>query len=172
VIAPFAGKTPEIHPSAWVVDSAVIIGDVALGADASVWFHAVVRGDVERIRIGARSNVQDNATVHVTGGRWATLVGDDVTIGHAAVVHGCTVGDRCLIGIGAIVLDGAAIGDDCLVGAGSLVTPGSAIPPRSLVLGAPAKRVRELTPEELAHLRQSAANYVAHARAYRSAGVR
>jgi carbonic anhydrase/acetyltransferase-like protein (isoleucine patch superfamily) len=172
VIAPFDGRTPEIHPTAWVVDSAVIIGDVVLGADVSIWFHAVVRGDVERIRIGARSNVQDNATVHVTGGRWATVVGDDATIGHAAVVHGCTVGDRCLVGIGAIVLDGATIGDDCLVGAGALVTPGTTIPPRSLVLGAPARRVRDLTPEELAHLRQSAANYVSHARAYRAAGVR
>lgn len=172
MIAPFDGKTPAIHPSAWVVASAVIVGDVALGADASVWFHAVVRGDVERIRLGARTNVQDNATVHVTGGRWPTLVGDDVTIGHAAVVHGCTIGNRCLIGIGAIVLDGAEIGDDCLVGAGALVTPGTKVPSGSLVLGAPARRVRELDAEERDHLVRSAANYVAHARAYRAAGVR
>ena len=172
VIAAFDGKTPALDPSVWVVDSAVIIGDVRLGAESSVWFHAVLRGDVERIRIGARSNVQDNATVHVTGGRFGTTVGDDVTIGHAAVLHGCTVGNRCLIGIGAIVLDGAEIGDDCLVGAGALVTPGTQVPAGSLVLGSPARRVRELNADEVAHLRRSAANYVSHARAYRSAGVR
>jgi len=172
VIVPFDGKSPQIDPSVWLADSAVIVGDVVLGAGASVWFHAVVRGDVERIRIGARSNVQDHATVHVTGGRWPTLVGDDVTIGHAAVVHGCTVGHRCLVGIGAIVLDGAELGDDCLVGAGALVTPGTKIPPRSLVLGAPARRARDLTDAELAHLRASAAGYVSRAAAYRAAGVR
>jgi gamma-carbonic anhydrase len=172
MIAPLGDRVPEIHPTAFVADSAVVIGDVALGPDASLWFHAVVRGDVERVRIGARSNVQDNATVHVTRDRWPTLVGEGVTVGHAAVLHGCTVGDRCLIGIGAIVLDGAVIGEECLVGAGALVTPGTRIAPRSLVLGSPARRVRDLSADEVARLHASAASYLEHVRRYRAHGVR
>jgi carbonic anhydrase/acetyltransferase-like protein (isoleucine patch superfamily) len=168
MIAPFGERTPHIDPTAFVVDAAVIIGDVTLGPAASVWFHAVVRGDVERVRIGARTNVQDNATIHVTRDRWPTLVGDGVTIGHAAVLHGCAVGDHCLIGIGAIVLDGATLGEETLVGAGALVTPGTTFPPRSLVLGSPAKRVRELTADEVARLHQSADSYLEHARNYRA----
>jgi carbonic anhydrase/acetyltransferase-like protein (isoleucine patch superfamily) len=172
MIAPIGERRPQIDPTAFVVEAAVIIGDVALGAAASVWFHAVIRGDVERVRIGARTNVQDNATVHVTRERWPTVVGEGVTIGHAAVLHGCTVGDHCLIGIGAIVLDGATVGDETLVGAGALVTPGTALPPRSLVLGSPARRVRELAADEVARLHQSAESYLAHARSYRAAGIR
>ena len=172
MIAAFGHHTPQIDPDAFVVDSAVVIGDVVLGPDASVWFHTVLRGDVERIRIGARSNLQDNTTVHVTGGRWPTLVGEAVTVGHAAVLHGCAVGDHSLIGIGAVVLDGAVIESECLIGAGALVTPGTHVPARSLFLGRPARRVRELTGEEIARLRQSAANYVERARAYRAAGIR
>ncbi|HZP43730.1 MAG TPA: gamma carbonic anhydrase family protein [Candidatus Binatia bacterium] len=172
MIAPFGDKRPAIDPTAWVVDSAVVLGDVVLGPEASLWFGAVVRGDVERIRIGARSNVQDNATVHVTGGRWPTLVGAGVTVGHAVVLHGCTIGDDCLVGIGAVVLDGAVVEPECLIGAGALVTPGTRIPARSLVLGSPARRVRALTDEEVAQVRQSAANYVEHARRYRALGVR
>src|SRR5437899_4322001 len=144
VIAAIDGRTPIVDPTAFVVDSAVVIGDVVLGPEASLWFHAVVRGDVERVRIGARTNLQDNATVHVTRARWPTLVGEGVTVGHAAVLHGCIVGDHCLVGIGAIVLDGAVIEAECLVGAGALITPGMRIPARSLVLGSPARRVREL----------------------------
>ena len=154
VIAALGDKIPRIDPTAFVVDSAVVVGDVVLGPEASVWFHAVVRGDVERVRIGARSNVQDNATIHVTRDRFATIVGDFVTVGHAAVLHGCTIGDHCLIGIGAIVLDGVVIESECLVGAGSLVTPGTRIPPRSLVLGSPARRVRDLSGDEIDRLRQ------------------
>ncbi len=172
MIASLGERRPEIHASAFVVDSAIVIGDVVLAADASIWFHAVVRGDVERIRIGARSNIQDNATVHVTTDRWPTLIGEDVTVGHAAVLHGCSVGDHCLIGIGAILLDGVVVGDECLVGAGSVVTPGTQVPPRSLVLGSPAKRVRGLSADEIARLHRSASNYVQHARTYRDAGVR
>ena len=172
VIAPYGDRTPVIDPTAFVVDSAVAIGDVVLGAEVSLWFHAVVRGDVERIRIGPRSNVQDNATVHVTGDRWPTLVGEGVTVGHAAVLHGCTVGDHSLIGIGAIVLDGVVVGESCLVGAGALVTPGTQLPPRSLVLGSPAKRIRELSGEEVERLQRSAANYVERARRYRAEGIR
>jgi carbonic anhydrase/acetyltransferase-like protein (isoleucine patch superfamily) len=172
MIVPLGERKPDVHASAFVVDSAIVIGDVVLAAETSIWFHAVVRGDVERIRIGARSNIQDNATVHVTTDRWPTVVGEGVTVGHAAVLHGCSIGDHCLIGIGAIVLDGVVVGDECLVGAGAVVTPGTQVPPRSLVLGSPAKRVRELSADEIARLRQSASNYVRHARTYRDAGVR
>src|SRR5512142_3327315 len=129
MIAPFRGATPVIDPAAYIVDSAIVIGDVVIGAETSLWFHAVVRGDVNWIRIGRRTNVQDHATIHVFTARAPTTIGDDVTIGHGAIVHGCTIGDRTLIGMGAIVLDGAEIGADCLVGAGALVTPGTRIAP-------------------------------------------
>jgi carbonic anhydrase/acetyltransferase-like protein (isoleucine patch superfamily) len=172
MIAPFGGKTPAIDGSAYVTDSAVVIGDVVIGPEASLWFHTVVRGDVERVRIGARTNLQDNATVHVARGRWPTIIGTGVTVGHAAVLHGCTIGDHCLIGIGARVLDGAVIEEECLVGAGALVTPGTRIPARSLVLGSPARRVREVSGEELAHLRGLAQNYVEYAARYRAQGLR
>ena len=171
MIAAIDGRTPIVDPTAFVVNSAVVTGDVVLGPEASLWYHAVVRGDVERVRIGARTNVQDNATVHVMHHRWPTLLGEGVTVGHAAVVHGCTVGDHCLVGIGAIVLDGAVIGTECLIGAGALVTPGTEFPPRSLVLGSPARRVRDLTADELRRLHESA-NYVDHARRYRAQGLR
>ena len=163
------GLTPQLDPTAYVHSSAHVIGDVHIGAHSSVWFHAVLRGDVERIRIGARTNIQDNATVHVTRGRHPTLVGDDVTVGHNVVLHGCSVADGCLIGMGAIVLDGAVVGARSLVGAGALVTPGTDIPPQSLVLGSPAKRVRALNDDELERLRVSAANYVSLAERYRQA---
>src|SRR3989441_5848321 len=172
MITALGDRTPQIDASAYLVDSAIVVGDVVVGPEASLWFHAVVRGDVERVRIGARTNLQDNATVHVTRARWPTLVGEGVTVGHAAVLHGCTVGDHCLVGIGAIVLDGAVIEAECLVGAGALVTPGTELPPRSLVLGSPARRVRDLTADELRRLHESAANYVDHARRYRAQGLR
>jgi carbonic anhydrase/acetyltransferase-like protein (isoleucine patch superfamily) len=171
MIAPFGERHPLIDPSAWIAPSAVIVGDVAIGAEASVWFGAVVRGDVERIRIGARSNVQDHATIHVTTDRYGTVVGADVTVGHAAVLHGCTIDDQCLIGIGAIVLDGAHIGEQSLVGAGAVVTARTEIPARSLVLGTPARPVRPLTDDEIAGLAASAARYVAHAQRYRTQGL-
>ena len=162
------GVAPRIDPTAYVQASAQVIGDVHLGADSSVWFNAVLRGDGFHIRVGARSNIQDNSTVHVTTGRQPTLVGDDVTIGHNVVLHGCVVGNRCLIGIGAIVLDRCTVGDDCIVGAGSLLTPGTEIPPGHLALGRPAKVVRPLTDAERAHVLQSAGNYVANAARYRA----
>lgn len=172
MIAAFGDRTPVVDATAYVPDSAVVIGDVTIGPQASLWFHTVVRGDIERIRIGARTNIQDNSTVHVVGGRWPTLIGDDVTVGHAVVLHGCVVGDGALIGMGAIVLDGAEIGAECLVGAGALVTPGTKIPPRSLVLGRPAARVRDLNGDELARLRTATANYVARGAEYRAQGIR
>ena len=165
------GLSPTVDPSAYVHSSATVIGDVAVGPESSLWFNVVVRGDVHRIRIGARTNLQDQVTVHVTGGRWATEIGDEVTVAHGVILHGCCVRDRCLIGIGAIVLDGVEIEADCLIGAGSLVTPGTKIPSRSLVMGSPAKVVRPLREEEIAHLRQSAANYVEHAATYRAQGI-
>jgi carbonic anhydrase/acetyltransferase-like protein (isoleucine patch superfamily) len=172
VIAAYQGKTPRLDPTVFVVESATVIGDVVIGPESSVWFGAVVRGDIESIRIGARTNVQDNATIHVVGGKFGTRLGDGVTVGHNAVVHGCTIEDGALVGMGAIVLDGAVIGAESLVGAGALVAPGTRVPPRSLVLGSPGKVVRPVSDEELERLRSSAANYVDYARRYRAEGVR
>ena len=166
MIRAFDDRSPTIDPSAFVCDAAVVIGDVRIGPDSSLWFHTVVRGDIHPIRIGARSNVQDNATIHVVGGRFPTILGDGVTVGHNAVLHGCTVEDGALIGMGAIVLDGAVIGTESLVGAGALVTPGTVVPPRSVVLGNPARRVRAISDVDLARLQTAAANYVALARRY------
>ena len=165
------GRAPRVAPTAYVHSSAHVIGDVQIGAESSVWFNAVIRGDVYHVRIGTRTNIQDNATVHVTNGRHATLVGDEVTVGHNAVLHGCTIGNRSLIGIGAIVLDRCAVGDDCLIGAGALLTPGTTIEPGHLVLGNPARVVRPITDAERQHLRQSAAGYVANAARYRAEGI-
>jgi gamma-carbonic anhydrase len=168
MIAPFGDHAPVIHPTAYVPDAAVVIGDVVIGAESSLWFHTVVRGDIHPIRIGARSNVQDNATIHVVGERYGVVLGDDVTVGHNAVLHGCTVEDGALIGMGAVVLDAVVVGARSLVGAASLVTPGTVIPPCSLVLGSPAKRIREVNEAERERLRTSAANYVDLARRYRA----
>jgi carbonic anhydrase/acetyltransferase-like protein (isoleucine patch superfamily) len=172
MIAAYGGRTPRLDPTAFVVDSATVIGDVVIGPASSVWFGAVVRGDIESIRLGARTNIQDNATLHVVGGKFGTTLGDGVTVGHNAVVHGCTVEDGVLVGMGAIVLDGAVVGAESLVAAGALVVPGMRIPPRSLVLGSPAKVVRPVNADELERMRTSAANYVAYATRYRAEGVR
>ena len=172
VISALGERRPLVDPTAWVADTAVVVGDVVIGPDTSLWFHAVVRGDVERVRIGARTNVQDNATIHVTRDRWPTIVGDGVTVGHNAVLHGCTVGDHCLIGIGAIVLDGAVLERECLIGAGAVVTPGTHVPAGSLVLGQPARVVRALNADEIASLHRSAAGYVERLTLYRAHGVR
>jgi carbonic anhydrase/acetyltransferase-like protein (isoleucine patch superfamily) len=171
MIAPYDGRTPRIDPSAFVVSTATVIGDVVIGPESSIWFGAVVRGDIEAIRIGARTNVQDHATLHVVGGKFGTMLGDGVTVGHNALVHGCTIEDGALVGMGAIVLDGAVVGRESLVGAGALVPPGAAIPPRSLVLGNPGRVLRPLNPDELERLRSSAANYVVYAQRYRAEGV-
>lgn len=159
-ILPFRGKTPDIHPTVYVAPTASVIGDVVVGAESSLWFGAVLRGDVFHIRVGARTSVQDNSVLHVTHDRSACIVGDDVTIGHAAVLHGCTVRDRVLVGMGAIVLDDADVGSDCIIGAGALVTVGAKIPPRSLLLGRPARVVRPLTDEEVARVAEAASLYV------------
>jgi carbonic anhydrase/acetyltransferase-like protein (isoleucine patch superfamily) len=166
----FGGKTPRIDPSVYLAEGSVVIGDVEIGAGSSIWFGAVVRGDVNSIRIGARTNIQDLAVVHVTGGTYPTVIGDDVTVGHQAVLHGCTVKDRCLIGIGAIVLDGAVVGEEAMVGAGTLVPPGMVVPDRTLVMGAPARVKRTLDDADVEGLRASAAHYVDHAERYRAEG--
>jgi gamma-carbonic anhydrase len=171
MLVTYRDRVPQVDPSAYVQQSAQVIGDVVIGAHSSVWFNVVIRADVHRVRIGMRSNVQDNATLHVTGGRWPTVLGDEVTVGHAVILHGCQIGDRCLIGMGAIVMDGVQLGADCMVAAGSLVAPGAVVPAGQLVLGSPAKVVRPLRAEELAHLRQSAQNYVDYAASYRAQGI-
>jgi carbonic anhydrase/acetyltransferase-like protein (isoleucine patch superfamily) len=144
----------------------VVIGDVEIGAGSSVWFGGVVRGDVHRVRIGARTNLQDHCVVHVTRDRHPVSIGDEVTVGHRATVHGCTVRDGALIGIGAIVLDGAEVGEEALVAAGALVAPGVHIPARQLALGAPARPVRALRADEIAEQRARARDYVETARVY------
>ena len=168
---PFDGTIPQIDPTAYVQASAQVIGDVTIGAHSSLWFNVVVRGDVHHVRIGARTNIQDNSTIHVTTGRWPTVLGDDVTVGHGVILHGCRIADRCLIGIGAIVLDGVEIGDDCFVAAGALVTPGTTVPPGSMVMGNPAKITRAVRPDEREHILRSARNYVKHAASYRRQGI-
>ena len=157
---------PIIDKSVYVADNATIIGDVTIGEDSSIWFNVVVRGDVNFIRIGDRSNIQDGSIVHVTHQKHATKIGDDVTVGHSVTLHGCTVGNTCLIGIGSILLDGVEIGDSYLVAAGSLVVPSTQIPPGSLVMGQPAKVVRSLTQLEQTDLVRHAANYVGYAQKY------
>ena len=156
---------PRLAPGAWVAKTAQVIGRVAMGEDASVWFGAVLRGDNEWITLGARSNVQDGSVLHTDMGSPLTL-GDDVTVGHQAVLHGCTVGDGSLVGIQAVVLNGARIGKHCLVGAGALVTEGKAFPDSSLIVGSPAKLLRPLTDQELARMARGAAHYVDNARRY------
>jgi gamma-carbonic anhydrase len=161
---------PSVHPTAYIDDSAQVIGDVEIGEESSVWMAVVIRGDVHRIRIGSRSNVQDGTVVHVMKDTHATTIGNDVTIAHAAVVHGCTIEDRCLIGMGAILLNGAVIGSGSIVAAGALVVEGMQVPPRSLVMGSPAKVTRPLTDAEVAEIQMYADRYVKYRLDYMGAG--
>jgi carbonic anhydrase/acetyltransferase-like protein (isoleucine patch superfamily) len=159
----FKNHAPRIAPSAYVDESAQVIGDVAIGEESSVWMNAVVRGDVNHIRIGSRTNVQDGTIVHVMREPpHPTTVGDDVTVGHGVTLHGCSVADRCLIGMGAILLNGSSVGEDCIVAAGTLLPEGMAVPARSLVMGSPGKVRRSLTDDEVAFILQSAQNYVTY----------
>ncbi|MBS0446240.1 MAG: gamma carbonic anhydrase family protein [Proteobacteria bacterium] len=162
------GIAPRLAPTAYVADSAEVIGNVDLAEDTSVWFGSIVRGDnVETVTIGRGSNIQDGCVIHSDPGFPLTL-GEYVTVGHQVMLHGCTVGDGSLIGIQAVVLNGATIGRNCLVGAGAVVTEGKSFPDGSMILGAPAKVVRELTPEQIAGLKRAAEHYVANGRRYRA----
>jgi len=161
------GLTPRIADSAWVADSAEVMGDVALGDEVGIWFGVVVRGDTAPITVGARTNIQDLSVLHADLGL-PLSIGAGVTVGHKAMLHGCTIGDNSLIGIGAVVLNGAKIGQSCLVGAGALVTEGKEFPDGSMIIGSPAKVVRSLTPEQLQGLRQSADHYVANAQRFKA----
>ena len=165
------GVRPTLGPRVFVAPNATLIGDVTLGEQASVWFGAVLRGDVFPIRIGARSNVQDGTVVHVTNGKAATTVGDDVTIGHMALLHGCTIGNRCLIGMGSIVLDNAKIGDECLIAAGTLVAPAARIPPRSMVMGRPGKIVRTLSDKDLEWMLEAGRLYLEYGATFLTEGA-
>lgn len=159
-------KIPQVADSAWVADNAQVVGDVRLGEDVSIWFGATLRGDNDPITIGAGTNIQDGSVLHTDVGVPLTL-GKNVTVGHMVMLHGCTIGDESLIGIGAVVLNGAKIGKNCLVGAGSLVTEGKEFPDGSMILGSPAKVVRQLTPEQIEGLRHSAQHYTENAKRYR-----
>lgn len=167
MIMAYRGILPQIADDAFVAPTATVLGDVHIGAESGVWFGVVLRGDVNRIRIGRRTNLQDGTIVHVTSGTHPTLIGDGVTVGHGVNLHGCTIADGCLIGIGAIILDGALIGESSMVAAGSLVVPGTVVPPRSLVVGSPAKVKRELTEAEIRQLRTLADRYVDYRLDYR-----
>jgi len=163
MIRPFRGVRPTIASTAYVDESAQVIGDVVIGDESSVWMNAVVRGDVNTIRIGRRTNIQDGTIVHVMREpSHPTVVGDEVTVGHGVILHGCTVADRCLIGMGAVLLNGSSVGADSIVAAGTLLTEGVVVPPRSLVMGSPGKVRRALTDDEVAFIRDSAANYVGY----------
>lgn len=161
------GKTPQVDSTAWIADSAQVMGHVTLGPDASVWFGCVLRGDTESMTIGEGSNIQDLTVMHADHGLPLTI-GKHVTVGHKVMLHGCTIGDESLIGIGAIVLNGARIGKNCLVGAGSLVTEGKEFPDGSMIMGTPAKVVRQLTPQQIEGLRLSAQHYIDNARMFRA----
>jgi len=160
---------PIVSSGVFIAPNASVIGDVVIGESSSIWFGVVVRGDVFPIRIGARTNIQDNSVVHVTGGKTSTTIGDDVTVGHGAIVHGCKVGNRCLVGMGSIVLDGAVIEDESFIAAGALVPPGMHVPSRSMVMGRPGKVVRALRPEELEAIAFASRDYVRNARDFISA---
>tara|TARA_Y100000588_G_C14228192_1_gene914065 strand:+ start:1465 stop:2007 length:543 start_codon:yes stop_codon:yes gene_type:complete len=163
----FNGKSPNIYDNCFIADSADVIGDVTLGENSSIWFGTVARGDMNYIKIGSRTNIQDNCTVHVTTDTNPTVIGDEVTIGHNVIVHGCTIEDRCLIGMGAIIMDGAVIGEGSLIGAGALISPGTTIPPRSLVVGLPGKILRSTTDEEFNEIIDRAQHYIDFSEKYK-----
>jgi carbonic anhydrase/acetyltransferase-like protein (isoleucine patch superfamily) len=165
MIASIGNKKPFIEPGCFVSENSSVIGDVLIGKGSSIWFGAVVRGDAQQIRIGERTNIQDLCVLHVESTN-DLVIGSDVTIGHRAVLHGCTVADRVLIGMGAIIMNGANIGDDCIIGAGAIVTEGMQVPSRSLVVGVPGKVKRELTENEIASITRSATNYIKLAKEY------
>lgn len=166
IVLPFEGRLPQLGPDVFLAPGAAVIGDVIIGARSSVWFGAVLRGDDHFIRVGDEVNIQDNVVIHEGRGELPALIGDRTTVGHAAILHGCTVGALCIVGMGAKIMDGCQIGERCLIAAGTLLTPGTRVPPGTLVVGAPGRVKRDLRPDELAHLEESAANYVELASRY------
>lgn len=162
MLRPYRGTLPTVDASAYVDPSAQVIGDVHIGEESSVWMNVVIRGDVHRIRIGRRSNVQDGTVIHVMRGTHPTTIGDEVTIGHSAIIHGCTLGDRVLVGMGAIVLNGAEVGEESIVAAGTLLPEDMRVPPRSLVMGTPGRVKRPLSDDEVASIRGYAERYVGY----------
>jgi carbonic anhydrase/acetyltransferase-like protein (isoleucine patch superfamily) len=162
MIRPHRGRLPRVHPTAFVDDSAQVIGEVEIGEESSVWMCVVIRGDVNWIRIGRRTNIQDGTIVHVMTGTHPTTLGDNVTIGHGAIIHGCTVEDRCLIGMGAVLLNGSHVGTESIVAAGTLLVEGMRVPPRSLVMGSPGKVKRTLSHDEVAGIQGYADRYVGY----------
>jgi carbonic anhydrase/acetyltransferase-like protein (isoleucine patch superfamily) len=161
MIRTFGGKEPSFDGSVYIAENASVIGDVSIGTDSSVWFGAVLRGDLTPIRIGCRTSIQDNTVIHVArSDRTAMIVGDDVTVGHNVILHACTIGNSCLIGMGSIILDGSVIGEGSIVGAGALVTKGSVFPPRSMILGSPAKAVRTLSDADIEQIVHSSKIYI------------
>ena len=166
------GVRPTLGRDVYIAPNASVIGDVHLGDESSVWFGAVLRGDCFSIRIGARTNVQDGTVIHVVGGKLSTILGDDTTVGHMALLHGCTIGSRCLIGMGSVVLDDAIVGDESLVVAGSLIAPGSKIPPRSLVMGRPGKVLRSIRNGDLEWMQEAAKLYLGYSKTYLSGAVK
>lgn len=167
-ILPYRGKFPEIDESVFIAEGAVIIGDVVIGKDSNIWFNAVIRGDVNYIRIGERTNIQDGCILHVTTEKYPLIVGNDVTVGHGAILHGTIIHDKCLIGMGAVVLDGAEVKSYSLVAAGSLIKQGFVVPEGTLVAGVPAKVVRELTEDEKRAIEKSALHYVDLSKEYKN----
>ena len=165
MIYQYEERVPELPEEYFVAENATLIGDVVLGRQSSIWFGAVLRGDIEPVVIGARSNIQDNSVAH-TGTGHPTVIGDGVTVGHQVVLHGCRVGNNCLIGMGSILLDGCEIGDNCIIGAGSLVAPGRSIEAGSMVVGRPARGIRRLTEAEIADIGRYADRYVENMRRY------
>lgn len=163
----FKGLIPQIAPDAWLSPNCTVIGDTHVGSHSSIWFGAVLRGDVHQIRIGEYTNVQDNAVIHVTTGKFATTIGNRVTIGHAAVVHGCTIEDESLVGMGSVVLDGAVVQTRSMVAAGALVSPGKVVETGWLWAGVPARPVRKLTDDEFSYLAWSATHYANLSQHYR-----
>ena len=170
-VHPYNGIWPRIHDSAWIAPGAQIIGDVEIGPESSVWFNCVVRGDVHHVRIGARTNIQDGSIIHVSTGTHPTLIGDDVLVGHMALLHGCTLESRAFVGLGAIVMDGAVVEGDAMLAAGSLLAPGKRLPGGELWTGRPARFTRTLSEAEIAFNRTGAPHYVEVARHYRDAKI-
>lgn len=168
IIRSFRGVSPLVHESVFVADNATLVGDVHIGERSTIWYGAVLRGDVHHIRVGSETSIQDNTVVHVTHGRFPAEIGDRVTVGHSATIHGCTIGSHCIIGMGSTILDQVEVGDHCIIGAGSLLTPGTKIPPGHLVVGSPGRIKRPLSQDELSWIEFSADHYIELCAIYRA----